>query len=112
MAAAAARDVPTCDRMLAPEFTLTTGRTGNEVRSRAEWLEITGTSYVIDSFEFQWIHVIDLGHVAVARSRYQQRGALGAADRTQSYLMTDVWAQRGRDWQLVTRHVSPLDPGA
>ena len=40
-AAVAARDVVALDRLLGPEFTLTTGRPGNEVRGRAEYLEIT-----------------------------------------------------------------------
>jgi hypothetical protein len=29
-------------------------------------------------------------------------------DRSQSFLMTDVWVRRRGDWELVTRHISPL----
>jgi hypothetical protein len=49
-AAVAARDLAALDRLLGPEFTLTTGRAGNEVRGRAEYLEITQSRYVIDNF--------------------------------------------------------------
>jgi ketosteroid isomerase-like protein len=108
-AAVAARDVQALERLLGPEFTLTTGRPGNEVRGRAEYLEITATRYAIDEFAFEELEVLELGaDAAVVRSRYVQRGAMDGADRSQPFLMTDVWARRTAGWQLVTRHVSPL----
>jgi ketosteroid isomerase-like protein len=108
-AAVAARDVATLDRLLGPEFTLTTGRAGNEVRGRAEYLEITGTRYVIEDFRFEELEVIELAPgAALVRSRYVQRGSMDGADRSQPFLMTDVWARREPGWQLVTRHVSPI----
>jgi ketosteroid isomerase-like protein len=108
-AAVAARDLPTLDRLLGQEFTLTTGRPGNEVRGRAEYLEITASHYIIDEYRFDELEVIELGPgAAVVRSRYAQRGSMDGADRTQPFLMTDVWAHRPAGWQLVTRHVSPL----
>ena len=108
-AAVAARDVVTLDRLLGPEFTLTTGRPGNEVRGRAEYMEITATRYVIEDFSFEELEVIELAPgAALVRSRYVQRGSMDGADRSQPFLMTDVWARRPAGWQLVTRHVSPL----
>jgi ketosteroid isomerase-like protein len=108
-AAVAARDVATLDRLLGQEFTLTTGRPGNEVRGRSEYLEITASRYAIDEYRFEELEVIELGpRAAVVRSRYVQRGSMDGADRSQPFLMTDVWAHRPGGWQLVTRHVSPL----
>jgi hypothetical protein len=52
MKAVAERDLGYLEEHLAPEFSLTTGRPGYEVRNRAEWLEVTATSYVIESFAF------------------------------------------------------------
>jgi ketosteroid isomerase-like protein len=108
-AAVAARDTEALDRLLGPEFTLTTGRPGNEVRGRAEYLEITATRYVIEEFRFDELEVIELAPTAaLVRSRYAQRGSMDGADRSQPFLMTDVWARRPAGWQLVARHVSPL----
>jgi ketosteroid isomerase-like protein len=108
-AAVAARDIATLERMLGPEFTLTTGRPGNEVRGRAEYLEITASHYAIEDFRFDELEVIELAPAAaLVRSRYVQRGSMDGADRSQPFLMTDVWARRPAGWQLVTRHVSPL----
>jgi Domain of unknown function (DUF4440) len=62
----------------------------------------------VEEFGFDELEVIDLGPVGVVRSRYRQRGSMDGADRTQAFLMTDVWAERDGRVQLVTRHVSPL----
>ncbi len=107
--AVAARDVQTLERLLGHEFTLTTGRPGNEVRGRGEYLEITASRYVIAEYRFDELEVIELGPgAAMVRSRYVQRGSMDGADRSQPFLMTDVWAHRPTGWQLVARHVSPL----
>ena len=102
------RDLPRLEELLAPEFTLTTGRPGAEVRSRAEWLEITAASYEIDSFAFEELHVDRYGEAAVVRSRYRQVGRLAGEDRSSTFLMTDVWIRRASLWQIVTRHLTPL----
>jgi hypothetical protein len=101
------RDMDTLEAMLGERFTLTTGRPGAEVRGRAEWLDVTRRSYVIDSYAFGWLEVDRYGDAAVARSRYVQQGRMGEEDRTQPFLMTDVWV-RTDSWRLVSRHITPL----
>ena len=108
MRAVQERDLAFLERTLGPDFTLTTGRPGAEVRTRTEWLAITAARYVIEEFAFEELDVLELGDVAVARSRYRQRGSMDGEDRTQTFLMTDVWAERDGSPALVTRHVSPL----
>jgi ketosteroid isomerase-like protein len=102
------RDVERLDRLLGEEFTLTTGRPGNEVRSRQEYLAITRDRYSIEAFEFENLDVHVYGHVALVRSRYRQTASMDGHDRSQAFLMTDVFVRRGGRWQAVTRHVSPL----
>jgi ketosteroid isomerase-like protein len=110
MRAVQRRDVAWLSDRLGDEFTLTTGRPGHEVRSREEWLRVTGEEYEIDSFSFDELEVLDYGDAAVVRSRYRQRARMGGEDRSESYLMTDVWVRREERWRLVTRHISPLGP--
>ena len=105
------RDLGWLERHLGEQFTLTTGRAGAPVRGREEWLRITSDRYVIDEFAFDELDVIDLGPAGVVRSRYRQRGSMDGDDRTQTFLMTDVWAELDGQPQLVTRHVSPLPAG-
>jgi ketosteroid isomerase-like protein len=104
------RDMAFLEAHIGPEFTLTTGRPGAEVRSRSEWLQLTRDEYVVESFEFDDLIVQDYGDAAVVRSRYRQTGSMGGADRTGAYLMTDVWVRRDDRWQLVARHITPLAP--
>jgi ketosteroid isomerase-like protein len=108
MTAVAERDLDFLERHLGEEFKLITGRPGHETRDRAEWLEVTATAYEIRSFRFDELEVLDYGDVAVVRSRYSQEATMGDADRSQSFLMTDVWHRRDVAFQLVTRHISPL----
>jgi catechol 2,3-dioxygenase-like lactoylglutathione lyase family enzyme/ketosteroid isomerase-like protein len=104
------RDLPALERLLGEEFTLTTGRPGAEVRTRTEYLEVTRDAYVVESFAFDELETHVHADAAVVRSRYRQRGRMGAEDRTQSFLMTDVWFRRDGRWQAVARHLSPLGP--
>jgi len=107
--AVADRDVALLEELLAPEFTLTTGRAAAPVRTRAEYLGITAASYVIEGWEFEQLDVVPLGEAAVVRARYRQRGSMKGADRTGVFLLTDVWAAREGRPQLVTRHSSALE---
>jgi ketosteroid isomerase-like protein len=108
MTAIAERDMDFLERHLGEEFVLITGRPGHETRSRAEWLEVTASAYEIRSFRFDELEVLDYGDVGVVRSRYSQEATMGGADRTQTYLMTDVWHRSEGDFRLTTRHISPL----
>jgi len=107
--AVAGRDLTVLEELLAPEFTLTTGRAGAPVRTRAEYLELTAASYVIDGWEYEDLDVVPLGDAALVRARYRQRGSMDGADRTGVFLLTDVWASRAGCPQLVTRHSSALE---
>jgi ketosteroid isomerase-like protein len=102
------RDIRFLERLLAPEFTLTTGRRPSPVRGRDEYLEITESRYEVSEFEFESIEVLDYGGAAVVRSRYRQRGSMDGERRDQPFLITDVFALVDDRWLAVTRHVSPL----
>jgi ketosteroid isomerase-like protein len=110
MKAVAERDIDFLERHLGEEFTLVTGRPGHETRGRSEWLEVTASAYEIRSFRFDELEVLDYGEVAVVRSRYSQEASMGGAERSQSYLITDVWHRRAGADRLVSRHISPLPP--
>jgi catechol 2,3-dioxygenase-like lactoylglutathione lyase family enzyme/ketosteroid isomerase-like protein len=108
MQAVQRRDLAFLENLLGEEFTLTTGRAGAEVRGRRDYLEVTRDLYVIDEFAFDEIAAYVHGDGAFVRSRYRQRGRMAEEDRTQTFLMTDVFFRRDGRWQAVGRHVSPL----
>jgi hypothetical protein len=102
-------DMDTFERRLADEFTLTTGRSGAEVRTRGEWMRVTREEYVLEAFSIDEIVVQPYGDVAVVRLRYRQAGRMGDRERTGIYRMTDVFVRRDGVWQLVTRHASQIE---
>jgi ketosteroid isomerase-like protein len=102
------RDIRFLERLLAPEFTLTTGRRPSPIRGREEYLEITESRYVVTEFEFERIEVLEYGDAAVVRSRYRQRGSMGGEDRNQTFLITDVFVRVDERWLAVNRHLSAM----
>jgi ketosteroid isomerase-like protein len=102
------RDIRYLERLLAPEFTLTTGRRPSPIRGREEYLEITESRYAVEEFEFERVEVLDYGDAAVVRSRYSQRGTMDGEDRSQTFLITDVFVRRDNRWLAVSRHLSPM----
>jgi ketosteroid isomerase-like protein len=109
MTAVQKRDMGFLEDHIAEEFILITGRTGAQTRGREEWLEITREQYVIEDFSFDGLEVVELGDAAVVRSRYSQKGRMGDQDRSHAYLMSDTWARRDARWQLIHRHITPLE---
>jgi ketosteroid isomerase-like protein len=108
MDAVRVRDLRTLQSILAPEFTLTTGRAGAEVRARDEYLLITRDRYTIAEYTIEDADVLVYGKAAVVQTRYVQKGEMDGQDRTAAYRMTDVWIWRGGHWQAVARHATEI----
>ncbi len=109
MEAVKGRDIDFLEQLLAPEFLLITGRPGIETRTRQQYLDVTRDQYRLESFEYVELDVHAYGDFGFARSRYSQRGWMDDKQRNQAFLMTDVWVRRSGSWQVVSRHISPLD---
>jgi ribonuclease HI/ketosteroid isomerase-like protein len=106
------REMAFLEALLAPEFTLTTGRPGAEVRTREQYLAITRDEYEVDSWRFDEIVVQHYGRFAVARSRYTQTGRMGGETRDATYLMTDALVKQSGRWRAVARHITPIAQGS
>lgn len=102
------REMAFLEALLAPEFTLTTGRAEAPVRTREQYLAVTRDEYEVDSWAFDEIVVQHYGRFAVARSRYRQTGRMGEERRDGEYLMTDALVKQGGRWRAVARHSSAL----
>jgi ribonuclease HI len=96
------------ETLLAPEFTLTTGRAGAEVRTREQYLAITRDEYEVESWQIDDVVVQHYGRFAVARTRYTQTGRMGTETRDGTYLMTDAFVKQAGRWRAVARHITPL----
>lgn len=45
---------------------------------------------------------------AVVTVQYKQPAAVGGAAADGNFIATDIWVRRGKQWQAVSHHVSPL----
>jgi ribonuclease HI len=102
------REMAFLEKLLAPEFTLTTGRPSAPVRTREQYLAVTRDEYEVGSWRFDDIVVQNYGRFAVARSRYTQTGRMGGESRDGAYLMTDAFVKQSGKWRAVARHITPL----
>ena len=96
------KDHATCERILAEDFVLTSAR--GVLMSKREWLTaamgpITGTA-----FEWEQILVRPLGDTAIVHGRAKQKASVAGQDWSGVFLITDVWAKRDNQWQVVSRH--------
>jgi ketosteroid isomerase-like protein len=98
-----AHDRERLESIVAREFSLV-GR--SDEKSREEWLDEWSGSYVIDEWRYEEIEVELYGNTAVLSSRYSQTARHDDADRSGSYLVTDVWVRRDGRWQVVRRHAT------
>ncbi len=103
------REMAFLETLLAPEFTLTTGRPEAPVRTREQYLAVTRDEYEVDSWKFEEIVVQHYGRFAVARSRYTQSGRMGTESRDGAYLITDAFLKQAGRWRAVARHITPLE---
>ena len=103
------REMAFLEALLAPEFTLTTGRPQAPVRTREQYLAVTRDEYEVESWQFDEIVVQHYGRFAVARSRYRQSGRMGGEARDGAYLMTDALVKQSGRWRAVARHITPVD---
>lgn len=111
MDALVAKDAAGCERLLAPEYSLTTIGLGPAGRMpRARWLEVL-PDYDIHETRIEEGRVLAYDDAAVFQGRIFQRASAMGSDRSGVFLTTDVWVRRDGRWQVVARHTS-LEPRA
>jgi len=97
------RDQVTCDRLLAPDFLLTSAR--GVLVPKAQWLENAMGTVVCEAFEWQELQVRRLApEVALVHGRALQRASVAGQDWSGVFLVTDTWVRRAGRWQVVSRH--------
>jgi hypothetical protein len=97
------RDRATCERLLAPDFLLTSAR--GVLIPRLDWLENAMGAFVCEAFEWLELRVRLLTpDVALVHARAQQRARVAEHDWSGVFLLTDTWVRRAGQWQVVSRH--------
>lgn len=93
MTAVQSQNIKTLEKILAPEFKLTTTLEGEalEVTTGAEYIDACKGYYVIHEYEFLELKTIVFKDTAVVSSRYRQKATLGETkDRSAEFFLTDI----------------------
>jgi hypothetical protein len=110
MNALADKDAQALESVLAPEFSIigATSSLEDPVGSREEWLSI-GLKRPFPRHEVEILAVTTVGDMAVVQavlSATYPPSPFAPEGGPVSFLVTDTWARRSGNWQVVTRHAS------
>lgn len=96
------RDRAACERILADDFMLTSAR--GVLMPKSEWLDAAMSSFVCTAFAWEELLVRPFGETAIVHGRSRQQASVAGQDWSGRFLVTDVWARRNSQWQVVSRH--------
>ena len=108
MRAMQVRDEEELERLVAQGFRFTALHLAPEPMSREQWMGAALGGYHIVSFAFQSMDIDIFGDTAVIHARYSQIANYDAVNLSHVYWLTDIWARRDGQWQVIARHSSIL----
>ena len=108
MEAMQARDHARLDELVAPGFRFTALHLAPEPMSREQWMGAAMGGYHIISFAYESMDIDVFGDTGVIHARYSQIANFDAVNLSHGYRLTDIWARRDGQWQVVARHSSIL----
>jgi|SRR4249919_73247 len=96
------KDRATCEAILAEDFLLTSAR--GILMPKADWLVTAMGTFNCTAFAWEQITVRSFGDTAIVHGRARQQATVSGQDWSGVFLVTDVWARRNGQWQVVSRH--------
>ena len=112
LSAVQGKQLAVVDEMISPNFAWSLALEGrsNAVMSRSEWIR-GGDYYDLASFDIGNLSAQTFGKLTLVHFRYTLSGALGTAEVSGGYVVTDLWEKDGKGWKLLRRFVSrPVPP--
>ncbi len=75
---------------------------------KTRFIELSLKNSELKSYTVEKTTVRVYQSTAVVTVQYKQLAAVGGAAADNNFIATDVWVRRGKQWQAVSHHVSPL----
>ena len=104
------RDALRVQEVLDDDYALVLVQPAAAVMPRARWLEVLD-DYVVHDHQEEVEHVDVDGDLATVLHRVRMRATVLGADRSGTFVLTDVWRLRDGQWRLWRRHSTPLSAG-
>src|SRR3954447_7821299 len=102
------RDEARLEELVAPGFRFTALHLAPEPMSREQWMGAALGGYRISSFAYESMDIDVFGDTAVIHARYSQMASYDGVNLSNAFRLTDIWARRDGQWQVVARHSSVL----
>jgi ketosteroid isomerase-like protein len=102
------KDVKVLDRVLADDF-IGVSPNGAPYSKKEAIADIRSGFYAVESMELQDLKVHITGDVAIVTYYQNEKSKFGNEDSTGHYIFTDVWVNRGDDWQVIASHGTPVE---
>lgn len=101
------RDVEAARGFLADDYALELVHPDRAVFRRDQWLE-TLREYLVSAYVVVE-QIVDMsGDLAVILHRDRMQATVFGADRSGTFVITDVWQRRAGTWKVWRRHSTPL----
>ena len=111
--AARRRDRATLDRILADDFLISGWLPEGRLAGKSYYVEDCLKPVQIEDgfYRYDRWEVRRYGETAVVNCILEIRAIVEGAAWGGEVLVTDVWVREGSQWQVVTRHTSPIERG-
>lgn len=105
------RDVGAASGYLDDDYALELVQPNRAVFRRDAWLEML-REYVVSEYAVDE-QIVDVeGELAIVMHRARMQAMVFGADRSGTFVITDVWRRRAGVWKVWRRHSTPLAAGA
>lgn len=101
------KDEKLAREIIADDFTLTSSLTNGELMDKEGWIEALGYNE-LKNLDIRNINVNQYGTVVVANCWYTMEATNKGNDWSGDFVITDVWVDNGKRWQVVKRHATWL----
>jgi len=106
-----ARDVSAASGYLADDYALVLVQPERAIVPRAAWLALL-PDYVVSGYAIEAQVVEVSGDIGLILHRARQEATVNGADRSDTFVLTDVWRRTDGVWRVWRRHSTPLAAGA
>lgn len=94
--------------ILADDFLLSSAR--GQFMNKQQWIDGALGPFTCSQFDWKEIKVRVYDSVAVVNAITSQEANVGNQDWSGEFMITDVWVNKNRNWQVVSRHgTGPLN---
>jgi ketosteroid isomerase-like protein len=102
------KDEAALRKILADDFTLTSSLSTGSLANKEEWVDKALHQYHCKSFVINKLQSRVYDKTAVVNIWFYQSADANGKDWSGNFLLTDVWVQKNKAWQVVARHASWL----